>query len=115
MRRSTAARFAVRRRGPAGARRRAEAGSAIRGRAITFIPQDPYSSFSPLFTIGDQIVELMRWKSPDRRPARAAIRARARRRDRERALAMLRAVQLPDPERMLRSTRTSCPAGSASA
>lgn len=39
----------------------------VRGRAITFVPQDPYSSFSPLFTIGDQIMELMRWKSPDRR------------------------------------------------
>ena len=39
----------------------------VRGRAITFVPQDPYSSFSPLFTIGDQIMELLRWKSPDRR------------------------------------------------
>src|SRR5688500_841117 len=46
----------------------AEAGMRIRGRAITFIPQDPYSSFSPLFTTGDQIAELMRWKSPDREP-----------------------------------------------
>ena len=39
----------------------------VRGRAITFVPQDPYSSFSPLFTIGDQVMELLRWKSPDRR------------------------------------------------
>jgi peptide/nickel transport system ATP-binding protein len=69
----------------------------VRGRAITFVPQDPYSSFSPLFTIGDQITELMRWKSPDRR----SLRSR-RRTDRERVLALLRAVQLPDPERLLR-------------
>ncbi|HEX3399989.1 MAG TPA: ABC transporter ATP-binding protein [Acetobacteraceae bacterium] len=69
----------------------------VRGRAITFVPQDPYSSFSPLFTIGDQVMELLRWKSPDRRGW-----SRARRRaDRERALALLRTVQLPDPERLL--------------
>jgi peptide/nickel transport system ATP-binding protein len=69
----------------------------VRGRAITFVPQDPYSSFSPLFTVGDQIMELMRWKSPERSRGR-----RRRRADRERALALLRSVQLPDPERLLR-------------
>ena len=74
----------------------------VRGRAITFVPQDPYSSFSPLFTIGDQIMELMRWKSPDRRAGEQFYARRRRRSDRERALALLRAVQLPDPERLLR-------------
>jgi peptide/nickel transport system ATP-binding protein len=69
----------------------------VRGRQITFVPQDPFSSFSPLFTIGDQIMELMRWRSPDPRSARAR-----RRDDRERVLNMLRAVQLPDPERLIR-------------
>jgi peptide/nickel transport system ATP-binding protein len=69
----------------------------VRGRQITFVPQDPFSSFSPLFTIGDQIMELMRWRSPDPRSARAR-----RGDDRERVLNMLRAVQLPDPERLLR-------------
>jgi peptide/nickel transport system ATP-binding protein len=68
-----------------------------RGREITFVPQDPFSSFSPLFTIGDQVMELMRWNSPDRRTPRAR-----RRDDRERVLTMLRAVQLPDPQRLLR-------------
>ena len=28
----------------------------VRGRAITFIPQDPFTSFSPLFPIGTQIM-----------------------------------------------------------
>ena len=69
----------------------------VRGRAITFVPQDPYSSFSPLFTVGDQIMELMRWKSPDHRTGRSRRRA-----DRDRVLMLLRAVQLPDPERLLR-------------
>jgi peptide/nickel transport system ATP-binding protein len=72
-------------------------GAQLRGRAITFVPQDPYSSFSPLFTVGDQIMELLRWKSPDRRRWRSRRRA-----DRERALGLLRAVQLPDPEWLLR-------------
>src|SRR3954447_24636632 len=75
----------------------ADAGARIRGRAITFVPQDPFGSFSPLFTIGDQIGELMRWKSPEPGSSRAR-----RRRDRERTLAMLRAVQLPDPAALLR-------------
>ena len=79
----------------------AEAGSRIRGRAITFIPQDPYGSFSPLFTTGDQIAELMRWKSPDRKAGESGYSRTRRRRDRERTLAMLRAVQLPDPERII--------------
>ena len=39
----------------------------------------------------------MRWKSPDRRPLRSR-----RRGDRERVMELLRAVQLPDPERLLR-------------
>ena len=44
----------------------------VRGRAITFVPQDPFSAFNPLFTVGDQITELLRWKSPG--PAAGGIR-----------------------------------------
>src|SRR5256714_14694698 len=36
----------------------------VRGRAITFIPQDPYTSFSPVFSVQTQIMDLMKWKSP---------------------------------------------------
>jgi peptide/nickel transport system ATP-binding protein len=79
----------------------AEAGTRVRGRAITFIPQDPYGSFSPLFTTGDQIAELMRWKSPDRKVGESGYSRARRRLDRERTFAMLRAVQLPDPERII--------------
>lgn len=78
-----------------------QAAEQVRGRTIAFVPQDPFSSFNPLFTVGDQITELMRWKSPDCQPGER-IYARARKRaDRARVLAMLRAVQLPDPERLL--------------
>jgi peptide/nickel transport system ATP-binding protein len=80
----------------------AVAGELVRGRAITFVPQDPFSSFNPLFTVGDQIMELMRWKSPARRIGERGYTRGRRRADRERALALLRSVQLPDPERLLR-------------
>ena len=82
----------------------------IRGHAITFIPQDPWSALSPLFTVGTQIMELMKWKSPRRSEAAprgrwpAVFRGypRARRRtDREAALDVLRAVQVPEPERAM--------------
>src|SRR6185312_2519976 len=47
-------------------RRRIE--DEVRGRRITFIPQDPYGSFNPLFPIGTQTMEVMKWKSPQRGP-----------------------------------------------
>jgi peptide/nickel transport system ATP-binding protein len=59
----------------------------VRGKAITFIPQDPYGSFNPLFTVGAQIRDLMRWKAPQA--------------DRARVIELLRQVQLPEPERAL--------------
>jgi peptide/nickel transport system ATP-binding protein len=73
----------------------------VRGRAITFIPQDPFTSFNPVFTIGTQIMEIMRWKSPRRRAGERGY-ARARRAaDRQAVLAMLDAVQLPQPRQVL--------------
>ena len=76
--------------------------AAIRGRDITFIPQDPFGSFSPLFSVGDQIGELMRWKSPDRAPGDTGYTRTRRRADAARIQAALAAVQLPDIERLLR-------------
>jgi peptide/nickel transport system ATP-binding protein len=79
----------------------------VRGRRITFIPQDPYSSLNPLFKVGSQMMELMKWKSPRRDDwgtgrglsAFATRYPRSRRKaDREAILDMLRAVQIPQPE-----------------
>ena len=79
---------------------------AIRGREITFIPQDPFSSFNPVFTIGAQLADLMRFKSraiPEHGEPWYRGYPRARKRaDRERVLALLRTVQLPQPEDILR-------------
>jgi peptide/nickel transport system ATP-binding protein len=79
-----------------------EAADEIRGRAVTFVPQDPFSAFNPLFTVGDQIFELMRWKSPDRGQWENFYSRARRRSDRDRVMALLRRVQLPDPERLLK-------------
>jgi peptide/nickel transport system ATP-binding protein len=78
--------------------------SRVRGRVITFIPQDPFTSFNPVFTLGSQIRELMKWKSPLLPPSGRPRRyPRARRKaDLERVLELLRVVQLPDPEAILR-------------
>ena len=84
-------------------RRRIE--SEVRGRRITFIPQDPYGSFNPLFTVGAQATEVMKWKSPRRAPGEGGGVAgffrrypSARRRADAAAISqMLRAVQIPDP------------------
>jgi peptide/nickel transport system ATP-binding protein len=78
----------------------------IRGREITFIPQDPFSSFNPVFTVGAQLMDLMRFKSraipAGGEPWYRRYPARRRRADRERVLALLRTVQLPQPEEIFR-------------
>jgi peptide/nickel transport system ATP-binding protein len=87
----------------------------VRGRAITFIPQDPFSSFNPVFTVGAQITDLMKCKSPRLRegshpgsaggprwPALLSRYPRERfRADRQAILEALRAVRIPEPERAL--------------
>jgi oligopeptide/dipeptide ABC transporter ATP-binding protein len=63
----------------------------LRGRAITLIPQDPFTSFNPLFTIGAQIRDLARFKLPELdRKARET-----------RILDLLDQVQLPQPRQIL--------------
>src|SRR5215475_13126595 len=79
----------------------------VRGRAITFIPQDPSTSFSPVFPVETQIMDLMKWKSP-RAEANGASSTLSRypreryRADRDAVLETLRAVQIPEPARALR-------------
>ncbi len=82
----------------------------VRGRAITFVPQDPFGSLHPLFSVGSQIATLMQWKASGRPPPSALSEwfalfqrpGRARRRaDHEEALRMLRAVQIPNPAQAL--------------
>ncbi|MSO76483.1 MAG: ABC transporter ATP-binding protein [Alphaproteobacteria bacterium] len=61
-----------------------------RGAEIAMVFQDPLSSLNPVFTIGDQIIEVLR--------AHAAVgRASARRR----AIELLERVHIPDPHRRI--------------
>jgi peptide/nickel transport system ATP-binding protein len=82
----------------------------LRGRAITFVPQDPFESLHPLFRVGKQMLALLSWKAPDRPPpSRLAERLallrwlgpKRRAAYREAALRGLREVQIPNPEQAL--------------
>ena len=63
----------------------------VRGAAIGFIPQDPFLALNPVFRVGTQMLETMRWHAPPHWKGR----------HRERLVQLLRAVQVPDPERAL--------------
>lgn len=74
----------------------ARRGSALR-RTFGFIPQDPWLAMNPLFRVGDQMLEILRWNGlPGEEPK--PIRWRDRARYREHLVSLLRAVRLPDPE-----------------
>ncbi|MHA6507696.1 dipeptide/oligopeptide/nickel ABC transporter permease/ATP-binding protein [Tessaracoccus sp. Y1736] len=66
--------------------------AAVRGKKIAYIPQEPMSNLDPMFTIGSQLVE----------PLRATMgldKVAAK----ERALALLARVGIPEPERTFNS------------
>ena len=64
--------------------------SSIRGKEISMIFQEPMTSLNPVYTIGNQLVETIR-QHKDMSKAEA----------REEAVALLRSVQIPAPERRL--------------
>lgn len=69
----------------------------LRGGTMGFIPQDPFQSFNPTFTIGKQMLEILRWSGlPDDPVGRPFGRA-DRKRHRDRLIEVLTAVQIPDP------------------
>lgn len=71
-------------------------GSPLR-RAFGFIPQDPWLAMNPLFRVGTQMLEILRWNGlPGEAPR--ALRGADHARARAHLVDLLRAVRLPDPE-----------------
>ncbi len=62
----------------------------LRGNRMSMIFQEPMTALNPVYTVGDQICEALQLHQGLDRPAA-----------RERAIAMLRAVQIPAPERRI--------------
>jgi oligopeptide/dipeptide ABC transporter ATP-binding protein len=63
----------------------------VRGRDVALVMQDPLAALSPVFSIGDQLVETIRAHRPA--PRRAALAE---------AIELLQAVDIPDPHRRVR-------------
>ncbi|CAN5754170.1 ABC transporter ATP-binding protein [soil metagenome] len=71
-----------------------ELNRTVRSSRIGFIPQDPLLALNPVFKIGAQLLEVMRWHAADD-GTRGAER---KRRHVARLVALLRRLQVPDPE-----------------
>lgn len=80
-----------------------ELNATIRGKAITLIPQDTIASLNPLFTVGTQLLDIMRWnrKTAETGKGPAAL-WKNRRTHREQIIELLKQVQIPTPEKQLR-------------
>jgi peptide/nickel transport system ATP-binding protein len=76
----------------------------VRGSDVAVIFQEPMTALNPVYTVGFQIVETLRLHS-EMSPDAA----------KQRALALLDMVELPDPEKAFRSYPHQLSAGSASA
>jgi len=66
----------------------------IRGRKIAMIFQDPGTALNPVFTVGDQLLDVAAFQGA----ARASLLRRRNGALRQRCLDMLRLVRIPDPE-----------------
>ncbi len=63
----------------------------IRGKKVSMVFQDPMSALNPVFTVGDQMVKIVR-----------ALK-RANKKDAEtEALEMIKTVKLPDAEKLMK-------------
>lgn len=78
----------------------------LRGRAMAFIPQEPLGSLNPVFTVGEQLIELTRWQGKDGLNPISYMRGRydaETQQARARAIELLQRVQIADPERILKA------------
>ncbi|GAB4568198.1 MAG: ABC transporter ATP-binding protein [Anaerolineae bacterium] len=77
----------------------------IRGQGISMIFQDPMSALNPVFTIGQQLTDVVRWHGTRRVGIldylRRALNRREARRIEDRVVDMLEKVRIPTPREML--------------
>ncbi|MFP8890520.1 ABC transporter ATP-binding protein [Natrialbaceae archaeon A-CW2] len=78
-----------------------------RGSAMTMIMQDPMTALNPVFTVGEQMVDVLKWqglrKLPFHRWLMDKIQYNKNTELREQAINMLADVEIPDPERVFDS------------
>jgi oligopeptide/dipeptide ABC transporter ATP-binding protein len=72
---------------------------SIRGEKIAMVFQDPMTFLNPVFTIEEQLVDVLL----SRENGGAAARKRSREEAREKAVALLREVKIPQPELRIKS------------
>lgn len=83
----------------------------LRGKEMSMIPQDPMTSLNPVFTIGQQITQVIKWagikeEDPVLKLIKGInpIRNNRRKKDlKEQAIRILEKVGLADPQRIMRS------------
>lgn len=78
---------------------------ARRGKEMSVIMQDPMTSFSPIYTIGEQMLDVLKWQGQRRIGFIEWIQDKFRSHDdlRNQAIEMLERVQISAPERVLTS------------
>jgi peptide/nickel transport system ATP-binding protein len=75
----------------------AELNARVRSSRIGFIPQDPLLALNPVFKVGTQLLEVMRWHAP----VDGCRGGERRQRQVARLVMLLRRMQVPDPETAL--------------
>lgn len=77
----------------------------LRGNEMSMIMQDPMSSLNPVFTVGEQMMDVLKWQGYTNVGVLDVVRSRFRdhSRHRDRCIEMLEEVQISAPERVFES------------
>lgn len=77
----------------------------IRGSEMTMIMQNPMTSLNPVFTVGEQMMDVLKWQGTARLTIRRWLQDKFRNHDdlKERVIEMLSEVQISEPERVFDS------------
>lgn len=87
----------------------------LKGREMSMIFQDPMSSLNPVFTVGEQLIDTAQFGGRGSTGVLAYLKRKyagdEREQARQRAIEMLREVQMPDPEEVMESYPTQLSGG----